>query len=103
MSVSDRRSDREVQRTDRGADDAEEWSDVMPFGRADPIPRVKPPHPPPPAPVGRPKLWIGLGKQGRDRGGGVSRDDGHPKWHPDQTLSVSWPFPFTLSVCVHAC
>lgn len=43
MSLTDRQCDREVLQTDRVADDAEDWSDVMPFGRADPIPRVRPP------------------------------------------------------------
>lgn len=67
----------------------------MPFGRADPIPRVKSPL----RPRGEAQAVDRVGEAGEGREG-VSRDDGHPKWHPDQTLSVSWPFPFTLSVCV---
>lgn len=94
MSPTDRQSDREVQRTDRGADDGEKWSDVMPFGRADPIPRVNTPKPPTP-PHGEAQS-CGWGWADR---GGCCGDDGHPKWHPDQTLSVSWPFPFIFSVC----
>lgn len=57
ICVSDRQRDREVQRTDRGANDAEELSDVMPFGRETP--------PAPPAFMGRLRLRMGLGKQGR--------------------------------------
>lgn len=68
----------------------------MPFGRADPIPRVNP-HSTPPHERNLAVDWVGLAGEG---GGYRRRDDGHPKWHPDQTLSVSWPFPFTLSACV---
>lgn len=36
---------------------------------------------------------------GRVDRGGWCGNDSDPKWHLDQTLSVSWPFPFTFSVC----
>lgn len=62
---------------------------MMPFGRGDPVPCIPPPlH----------QTVHGVGGVG----GGVSIGDGHPNWHPDQTLSVSWPFPFTLSAFDHA-
>lgn len=45
MSLTDRQSDRKLQWTDRGADKAEKWSDVMLFDRTDPIPHVNTPTP----------------------------------------------------------
>lgn len=59
MSLTDRQSDGKLQWTDRGADKAEKWSDVMPFGRADPIPHVSTPTPQRDESCGL--AWIGKG------------------------------------------